>query len=158
MILGKTPGIGKKFVSSAKRPDSIQLPIRWVPAVISPRLKRPVREADHSPVPSTEIKTDWIYTSNPLKAFIINTGTIFLFADSEITNSRGATCQRSNLSTIRPEQKTLKMNPGLGDEMGVECLLPRVRTDRRIRQWNMRVTSNKYCDSRSLCTQLVELV
>jgi hypothetical protein len=50
------------------------------------------------------------------------------------------------------------MNPGLGDEMGVECLLPRVRTDRRIRQWNMRVTSNKYCDSRSLCTQLVELV
>jgi hypothetical protein len=32
---------------------------------LSPRLKRPGREADHSPPISAEVKNTWIYTSTP---------------------------------------------------------------------------------------------
>jgi hypothetical protein len=38
----------------------IQPPIQWVPGV-----KRPVRDADHSPPTSAEVKKMWIYTSTP---------------------------------------------------------------------------------------------
>jgi hypothetical protein len=40
-----------------------QPPIQWVPGAISPGIKRPGREADHSPLTSAEVKEIWIYTS-----------------------------------------------------------------------------------------------
>jgi hypothetical protein len=36
-----------------------EVPIQWVPGVLSPRVKRPVPKADHSPPFSAEIKNVW---------------------------------------------------------------------------------------------------
>jgi hypothetical protein len=41
-----------------------QPPIQWVPGAFSLRVERPEREADHSPLSSTEAK-EWSYTSTP---------------------------------------------------------------------------------------------
>jgi hypothetical protein len=51
--------------TTASRPAlrSIHLPIQWVPAALSLRIKRPGRETDHSPPSSAEIKNAWCYTS-----------------------------------------------------------------------------------------------
>jgi hypothetical protein len=48
----------------------IRPPIEWVPEALSPGVKRPGREADHSPPTSAEVKKTWIYTSTPPYAFI----------------------------------------------------------------------------------------
>jgi hypothetical protein len=37
----------------------------WAPQALSPRVKQPRREANHSPPPSTEFKNKWSYTSAP---------------------------------------------------------------------------------------------
>jgi hypothetical protein len=37
---------------------------------LSPEIKRPDREADHSPSTDAEVKNTWIYTSNPAYAFV----------------------------------------------------------------------------------------
>jgi hypothetical protein len=37
-------------------------PIQWVPAALSPGVKRQEREANHSPPTSAKIKKMWIYT------------------------------------------------------------------------------------------------
>jgi hypothetical protein len=37
----------------------IQPPIQWVPEALSPGVKRPGREADHSPTSSAEVK-EWL--------------------------------------------------------------------------------------------------
>jgi hypothetical protein len=42
-----------------------QLPIPWVPAALSLEVKRPRREADHSPPSSSEVQNVWSYTSTP---------------------------------------------------------------------------------------------
>jgi hypothetical protein len=47
-----------------------QSPIQWVPGALSPEVKRPGREADHSPPTSAEVKNSWIYTSTPLYVFM----------------------------------------------------------------------------------------
>jgi hypothetical protein len=47
-----------------------QPPIQWVPAVLSPGVKRPRREADHSPATSAEVKNAWSYTSTPQYVFM----------------------------------------------------------------------------------------
>jgi hypothetical protein len=39
--------------------------MQWVPGALSPGVKRPGREADHSPPSSTEVKNAWGYTSTP---------------------------------------------------------------------------------------------
>jgi hypothetical protein len=41
-----------------------QPPVQWVPSDLSLRVKRPGREADHSPS-SVEVKNVWSYTSTP---------------------------------------------------------------------------------------------
>jgi hypothetical protein len=41
-----------------------QPPIQWVPGALSVGIKRPGREADHSP-PSIAVKNPWSYTSTP---------------------------------------------------------------------------------------------
>jgi hypothetical protein len=57
--------------------------IQWVPEDLSPELKRPGREADHSPPTSAEIKKTWIYTSTPPYVFmawcVVSTGTTLPF-------------------------------------------------------------------------------
>jgi hypothetical protein len=47
-----------------------QLPIQLVQWALSPGLKRPGREADHSPPASAKIKKMWIYTFTPPYAFM----------------------------------------------------------------------------------------
>jgi hypothetical protein len=39
--------------------------IQWVLGALSPGVKRPGREADHSPSTSAEVKKMWIYTCTP---------------------------------------------------------------------------------------------
>jgi hypothetical protein len=39
-------------------------PIQWVPGALSPGIKQPGREADHSPSTIAQVKM-WIYTSAP---------------------------------------------------------------------------------------------
>jgi hypothetical protein len=43
----------------------VQPPIRWVPGASSPGIKRPGREADHSPPPSEEVKNGGAVPSRP---------------------------------------------------------------------------------------------
>jgi hypothetical protein len=42
-----------------------QPPIQWVPGTLSLEVKRPAREADHSPTSSADVKNSWSYTSTP---------------------------------------------------------------------------------------------
>jgi hypothetical protein len=48
---------------TAMRPT--QPPIKWVSGALSLAVKRPGREADHSPPPIVEVKNVWSYTSIP---------------------------------------------------------------------------------------------
>jgi hypothetical protein len=47
-----------------------QPPIQWVPGALFLGLKRPVREADHSPPSSVEVKNAWSYTFTPQYVFM----------------------------------------------------------------------------------------
>jgi hypothetical protein len=47
-----------------------QPPIQWVTGVPSLGVKRPGREADHSPPSSAKVKNAWSYTSTPQYAFM----------------------------------------------------------------------------------------
>jgi hypothetical protein len=47
-----------------------QPPIQWVPGALSLGLKRPGREADHSPPSGAEVKNAWSYTSTPQYVFM----------------------------------------------------------------------------------------
>jgi hypothetical protein len=49
---------------------STQTPIQWVLGALSPGVKRPEREADHSPPASAEDKNAWGYTSTPQYVFV----------------------------------------------------------------------------------------
>jgi hypothetical protein len=42
-----------------------QTPIQWILGALSPEVKRPGREADHSPPSSAQVKNAWNYTSTP---------------------------------------------------------------------------------------------
>jgi hypothetical protein len=44
--------------------------IQWAPRALFPGVKRPRREADHSPPASAEVKKTWISTSTPPYAFM----------------------------------------------------------------------------------------
>jgi hypothetical protein len=59
--------VGSRIFSSPRRPvlGPTQPPFLWVPGALSPGVKRPGREADHSPPTSAEVKKTWIYTSSP---------------------------------------------------------------------------------------------
>jgi hypothetical protein len=58
-------GISLFTTTSRQAPSSTQPPIQLVPGAISLQVKRPGREADHSPPPSAEVKNAWSYTSIP---------------------------------------------------------------------------------------------
>jgi hypothetical protein len=84
---GRSSSSGRRTIfllSTSSRPVSgpTQPPIQWVLGALSPWVKRPRREADHSPPttaereadhspPTTaEIKNTWIYTSTPSNVFM----------------------------------------------------------------------------------------
>jgi hypothetical protein len=63
----------KNFLfSTSSRPalGPTQPRIQWVPGALSPRVKKPGREADHWPPTSAEVKKTWIYTSTPPYGFM----------------------------------------------------------------------------------------
>jgi len=47
-----------------------QPPTQWVPRTLTPWVKWPGREADHSP-PSNADKNAWSYTSTPQSVFMV---------------------------------------------------------------------------------------
>jgi hypothetical protein len=55
------------FFTTASRPalEPTRPPIQWTPEALSLGVKRPVREAEHSPPSSAEVKVAWSYTSTP---------------------------------------------------------------------------------------------
>jgi hypothetical protein len=66
--MNSNPGRVKNFLLSlSSRPalGPVQPPVQWVPGALSPRVKRQVREADHSPQASDEVKKMWIYNPFP---------------------------------------------------------------------------------------------
>jgi hypothetical protein len=60
-------GLGISLFTTASRPalGPTQPPIQCVPGALSLGIKRPGREADHSPPSSVEVKNMWIFTSTP---------------------------------------------------------------------------------------------
>jgi hypothetical protein len=60
-------GLGIFLFASASRPalGPTQPPIQWISGALSLVIKRPGREADHSPPSSAEVKNAWGYTSTP---------------------------------------------------------------------------------------------
>jgi hypothetical protein len=63
-----SPCGGKNFhfsMSSRLTLEPTQPPNQWVPDALSPRVKQPGREADHSPPTRAEVKYMWIYTCTP---------------------------------------------------------------------------------------------
>jgi hypothetical protein len=62
--------VGSRIFTSPPALRSTQPPIQWIPGALSPGVKRPRREADHSPPTSTEVKKTWVYTSTPRYAFM----------------------------------------------------------------------------------------
>jgi hypothetical protein len=52
-------------MSSRLALGSTQPPIQWIPGALFAGIKRPVREADHSPPTSAEVEKAWVYTSTP---------------------------------------------------------------------------------------------
>jgi hypothetical protein len=65
--------VGSKDFSTSSRSalGATEPPIQWVLGALSPGVKRPRREADHSPPASFEVKKIWIYTSTPPYAFMV---------------------------------------------------------------------------------------
>jgi hypothetical protein len=65
-------GLGIFLFTTASRPalGPTQPPIQWVSGAFSLGVKRPMREVDHSPTSSDEVKTAWSYTSTPQYTFI----------------------------------------------------------------------------------------
>jgi hypothetical protein len=73
-------GLGIFLFSTASGPylEPTQPPIQWVSGPLSLRVKRPDREADHSPPSSAEVKNLWSYTSTPqicLHDMVLSLGT-----------------------------------------------------------------------------------
>jgi hypothetical protein len=65
--------VGSRIFSSPRRALALgptKPSIQWIPGALSPGVKRPRREADHSPPTSAEAKNMWIYTSTPPYTFM----------------------------------------------------------------------------------------
>jgi hypothetical protein len=66
---GSLVSIGWDFFlfATASRPavGPTHSPIQWVPGAFTTKVKRSVREADHSPPSRAEVKISWSYTYTP---------------------------------------------------------------------------------------------
>jgi hypothetical protein len=64
--------VGSRIFSASSRPalGSTQPPTQWVPGTLSPGVKRPGNEADHSSPASVKVREMWIYTSTPSYTFM----------------------------------------------------------------------------------------
>jgi hypothetical protein len=75
MIEGSNPGrgLGIFLLTTASKPalGPTQPPVKWAPGALSLEVKRPGREADHSPSSSVKVKNAWLYTSTPQYAFMV---------------------------------------------------------------------------------------
>jgi len=76
--------------ASKPAPGPTQPPIQRLPGAITPRVKQPGREADHSSLSSAEVKNVWSYTSTPQYVFTASCSvkhrdnlTLYLFRISE---------------------------------------------------------------------------
>jgi hypothetical protein len=67
---GKRLGIFLFTTVSISILGPIRPPIQWLPGGLSLEVKRPVRESDHSPQSSAEVKNAWSYTATPHYAFM----------------------------------------------------------------------------------------
>jgi hypothetical protein len=65
MMMKCSPAGDWHYYEKASALGPTQPPIQWVPEVISLGVKRPGREADHSPSSSAEFKNAWSYNSTP---------------------------------------------------------------------------------------------
>jgi hypothetical protein len=67
LVFDSRQGLGIFLFTTASRPTlgSTQPSIQSVPGAVSLAVKRPGREADHSPPSSAEVKNAWSYTSTP---------------------------------------------------------------------------------------------
>jgi hypothetical protein len=65
--------VGIFLLTPASRPalEPTEPPIQWSPEALSLGVKRPDREADHSPPSSAEVKNAWSYASTPQCSFMI---------------------------------------------------------------------------------------
>jgi hypothetical protein len=63
-------GIFLFTTASRKAPGPTQPPIQWAPGALSPGVKRPGRDTDHSPPFNAEVKNASSYTSTPQYAFM----------------------------------------------------------------------------------------
>jgi hypothetical protein len=101
--------VGSRIFTSPGRPDRL-----WGPPNLLyngywglfPMIKRPGREADHSPSTSAEVKKMWIYTSIPPYAFI-STGTTLPYLVS--LDFLGASCQMMEYSLKHSHDIPLKI-------------------------------------------------
>jgi hypothetical protein len=73
MTGGSSSGRGWEFLPAL---GPTQPPIQRVPGIIFLGIKRPKREADHSPPDSAEVKNSWSYTSPPQYASIVRIETL----------------------------------------------------------------------------------
>ena len=78
---GLIPGRGRKCVQTD--PGHTQLLTEGVPVYLSPAVKRPGYEFDHSPLFS-EANNPWVYSSVPIHAFIDCTGMTFRLVYSKV--------------------------------------------------------------------------
>jgi hypothetical protein len=65
-------GLGIFLFTTASRPalEPTQPPIQWVAGGLSLGVKRPEREADHSPPSSAEVKNAWSYYFHSSNTFM----------------------------------------------------------------------------------------
>jgi hypothetical protein len=91
-------------------------PGRPYPSVPSPGVKRPGREADHSPPPTADVKNAWSYTSTPkhvcMAWYLITRNVFWLFTCTVTTHrtkrSEGRLCRISDTTWQRSSSGDIK--------------------------------------------------
>jgi hypothetical protein len=71
---GSFPCRGKRYLftkTSRLALGCTQYTFQWVLGALSPGIKRPGREVDHSFTSSDKVKNEWSYTYMPINAFMV---------------------------------------------------------------------------------------
>jgi hypothetical protein len=87
----------------------IQPPIHWTPRVLSPGVKRPVREVDYWPPSDAEFKNAWTYTSIPQYVFMaccpIKQWTTVPYLNITMLKAVRSLCSRTGRPGLDPQQR-----------------------------------------------------